>query len=221
MYVMFKNTLLPGVVSKVLLVLIAVVVIIGGWMAAQYNGLVRTEEQVKTAWGQVEVVYQRRFDLIPGLVEAVRGSMAQEQEVFGAIANARAQYGDARQSGDIEGQMAATDTLNGALGRLLVVMENYPELRSSERVADFMVQLEGTENRISVERGRYNEVVNEYNTQIRVFPTILFARMLGFDEYDRFASQDGASQQVDIDFSMNNRETQSSTASGGVLNPLQ
>ena len=195
-----------GAINKTLLTIIAIVVIVGGWLVGQYNGLVVKEENVKTAWSNVETQYQRRFDLIPGLVEAVKGSMNQEQEVFDQIAEARTRYSGAQASGNIGDQVEATQGLNSALGRLLAVMENYPDLKSSERVADFMVQLEGTENRISTERTRYNEVANIYNKQIRVFPTVMLAGIFGFMEYDRFESQEGSENRVDFDLTVDNDE---------------
>ncbi|MDD3661605.1 MAG: LemA family protein [Candidatus Dojkabacteria bacterium] len=166
------------------------------------NNLVRQEENVSTQWAQVEVQYQRRFDLIPNLVSSVRGILEQEQEVFGDIADARTRYSGAP-SGSQE-RVEAANELESALGRLLVIMENYPELRSNETVQALMVELEGTENRISTERRRYNDVVNEFNQTIRVFPNSLVNDLfLHFDAKERFEAVEGAdvAPEVDLDVS--------------------
>src|SRR3972149_8488556 len=133
--------------------IIAIIVLLLIWVIGSYNGLVTTDEGVKTAWAQVETSYQRRFDLIPNLIESVKGLTAQEQEVFLGIAKARENYAGKIEISD---KVQAAEGLNSALGRLLAIIENYPELRSSEAFQNLMIQLEGTENRISVERKRYN-----------------------------------------------------------------
>ena len=135
---------------------LGIAIVIGLWLMGQYNSLVGLNERVENQWAQVETSYQRRFDLIPNLVETVKGISEQEQEVFGMIAEARTRYAGAQTTDE---QVAATTQLDSALSRLLVVMENYPELRSSESYQTLMVQLEGTENRINVERGRFNDTV--------------------------------------------------------------
>lgn len=179
------------------LIFLGIIVVLGLWLMGQYNGLVGLNEKVDTQWAQVETSYQRRFDLIPNLVETVKGISEQEKEVFGMIAEARTRYAGAATPDE---QNAANDQLSGALGRLLVVMENYPELRSSESYQTLMAQLEGTENRINVERGRYNEVVREYNITTKRFPTNLLAGMFGFGEKTYFEAVNGADQAPAVEF---------------------
>lgn len=179
------------------LILLGAIVVLGLWLMGQYNGLVGLNEKVDTQWAQVETSYQRRFDLIPNLVETVKGISEQEKEVFGMIAEARTRYAGATTPDE---QNAANDQLSGALGRLLVVMENYPELKSSESYQTLMAQLEGTENRINVERGRYNDVVREYNTTTKRFPTNLLANMFGFGQKSYFEAVDGAEQAPAVKF---------------------
>ena len=185
------------------LVLIAAVV--GVLVVGPYNRLVSLDEGVETAWAQVENVYQRRADLIPNLVETVKGARDFEQETFEAVARARSQVGQT----NIEGapsadQLAQFQESQGALGaalsRLLLVVERYPELRATDAFRDLQVQLEGTENRITVERGRFNEVTRQYNTAVRRFPTSLIAGMFGFDRRPLFEAETGAETAPEVDF---------------------
>ena len=175
--------------NKVLIGVGVVLVLIIGFFWSSYNNLVTANEGVTTQWQQVETQYQRRFDLIPNLVESVKGAMAQEQKVFGDLAEARTRYSGATTPDE---KAAAANQVEGALGRLLVVMENYPQLKSMETVQTLMAQLEGTENRISVERQRYNDKVNGYNVMVKRFPTNLMAGMFGFGERTYFESEKGA-----------------------------
>lgn len=145
---------------------------------SSYNSLVRMNEGVGTQWAQVETQYQRRFDLIPNLVASVSGVMKQETAIFTAIANARQGYAGARTAND---KAVAAGQLDSALSRLLVITENYPVLKSNESVQTLMSQLEGTENRISVERMRYNDMVKDYNIKVKSFPGSLLAKMFGFE----------------------------------------
>jgi len=163
-----------------------IVLILGLWFMGSYNGLVSSNEKVTGAWSQVETQYQRRFDLVPNLVSATKGAMKQEQAVFGAIAEARTRYAGAP-AGSNE-QVQATSQYEGALARLLVVMENYPQLKSLENVTALTDELSGTENRVAVARDRYNEVVRIHNTMIKRFPRNLFASMFGFEAREFFAS---------------------------------
>lgn len=174
---------------KLTLIILAVAVIVGGFFWSSYNGLVATNEAVENQWAQVESQYQRRFDLVPNLVETVKGAMSQESEVFGAIAEARTRYAGA-QTADEKAE-AATE-VEGALGRLLVVMENYPQLKSLDTVQTLMAQLEGTENRISVERSRYNDTVKVYNLKIKTIPTKWIASSFGFAERNYFEAVSGS-----------------------------
>jgi LemA protein len=148
-----------------------------------YNNFVGQEEAIKAQWAQVENQLQRRNDLIPNLVESVKGIMQQEQDVFGRIADSRAKLAGATTP---EQQMQAANEQSAALARLLVVMENYPQLRSNESVARLMDELSGTENRIAVERMRYNERVQAYNTLRRSFPSNITGGLFGFKEHALF-----------------------------------
>lgn len=185
---------------KILLGVVAIVVVIGLWLSSSYNGFVSGEETVKTAWSQVETQYQRRVDLIPNLVESVKGVLTQEQAVFGSIAEARTRYA-AAPTGSNE-KVAAANQLETGLGRLLVVMENYPQLRSSETVQSLMTQLEGTENRISVARERFNETVEGYNISVRRFPGKIIASIFGFEERARFEAVKGAEVAPAVDLKL-------------------
>ncbi|MEI6222537.1 MAG: LemA family protein [bacterium] len=187
------STFILGCIGVVLLL----VLIVGGMSAGQYNGLVQAKTAVETQWSQVETVYQRRFDLIPNLVETVKGFASQEQTVLGQIADARTRYAGSTSVAD---KTAAANQLETSLGRLLVVVENYPELKSNEVFKNLMVQLEGTENRISVERRTYNEKVQDYNLKIRQFPSNIFAGILGFKEATPFKAAEGAAEAPKVQF---------------------
>lgn len=160
-----------------LVVLAVIALIFGGMYVGRRNQMVTKNEAVKAQWAQVDVVLQRRADLIPNLVATVKGVAAQEQTVFGDIANARAALLGAQAPAD---RIAANGQLDGALGRLLALAENYPQLRSNENFLQLQDELAGTENRIAVERRRYNEDVQDYNTYIGLFPNNVIASMAGF-----------------------------------------
>ncbi len=178
------------------IILIVVVVLLGfGWMS--YNGLVSANEGINSQWAKVETQYQRRFDLIPNLVESVKGIMKQEQAVFTAIADARTHYAGAQ---TVDEKAQAAGQVESALGRLLVITENYPQLKSSETVQTLMAQLEGTENRVSVERTRYNDFVQTYNLKVKTFPGSLFAKLFGFGEHAYFQSASGAENAPKVSF---------------------
>lgn len=186
--------------GAVLAVVVVIAVAIFAMVIGLKNDLVLMEEEVENQWAQVEVQYQRRFDLIPNLVASVKGYMEQEQTVFGDIAEARTRYSGA--SAGSEERVGAANELESALGRLLVIMENYPELKSDQTVQDLMTQLEGTENRISTERKRYNDKVTEFNKTIRVFPNSLINDLfLHFDEKDLFEAVEGAEFAPEVDLS--------------------
>jgi len=184
-------------ISRVWIVVIAVVVILGIWLVSGYNRLVGLQANVDTQWAQVETQYQRRFDLIPNLVAATQAVLNQEQEVFGQIAEARTRYAGATNA---EEQAQAAGQLEQGLGRLLAIIENYPQLRSSETVQTLMAQLEGTENRISVERGRYNTAVRDYNVTIQRFPSSVTAAVFGFKARTPFEAQAGAENAPRVEF---------------------
>ncbi len=177
---------------------VGIIVLIGLWWMGGYNSFVTMNEQITGQWSQVENQYQRRFDLIPNIVATVKGVAGQEQKVFGDIADARTRYSGAV-TPDQKAQ-AATQ-VESALGRLLVIAENYPVLQSSQAYRDLIVSLEGTENRISVERMKYNDTVRTYNTSVKRFPTSLIARFSGFAEHAYFESAEGASVTPKVDFS--------------------
>ncbi len=172
--------------TSIVIIAIVVLVLLYGW--STYNRLVTGRENADNQWAQVETQYQRRFDLIPHLVESVKGIMKQEQEVFKAIADARTRYSGAS---SVDAKAAAATQVEGALGRLLVVMENYPQLKSAENVQTLMAQLEGTENRVSVERKRFNDMVRDFNLATKRFPSSLVASMFGFAERSYFEAAPG------------------------------
>jgi len=185
--------------------LIAVVIIVvllfavGGSYVSAKNQMVAKNETVKSTWSEVDVVLQRRADLIPNLVETIKGFAQQEQTVFGDIAKARSTLLSA--AGPSE-KIAANQQLDGALGRLLVVVENYPQLRSNENFLRLQDELAGTENRIAVERKRYNDALQDYNTYIGQFPNSIWANMAGFKRNEAyFAASEGSRQVPKVDFS--------------------
>src|SRR5579872_5847445 len=164
-----------GLIVVIVLVLIAFVAF--GQYVGVRNTLVTKNEAVKAAWSQVDIVLQRRADLIPNLVETVKGFAKQEQTVFGDIAKARSALLSA---GNPQDKIAANNQLDGALGRLLLVVENYPELKSNENFLRLQDELAGTENRIAVERKRYNDTLRDYNTYLQKFPNNIYANWAGF-----------------------------------------
>jgi LemA protein len=188
--------------GKAIIVAIVVVVLlllVFGQYVGVRNTLVQKNEAVKSAWSQVDVVLQRRADLIPNLVETVKGYARQEQVVFGQIAAARSALLSARTPAD---KIAANTQLDGALGRLLAVVEHYPQLRSNENFLRLQDELAGTENRIAVERKRYNDTLQDYNTYIQQFPHNLFARWAGFNPNPAYFAASESSRQVPkVDFS--------------------
>lgn len=177
---------------------VGVLIVLALWLMGGYNSLVTLNENSKTAQADVEVQYQRRYDLIPNLVSTVQGIFDQEQEVFKAIADARTRY-DSSAPGSPE-RVAAMNQVESSLGRLLVIVENYPQLRSSESVLKLQDQLEGTENRISVARNTYNSSVNELNKVINRFPSNIIAGVFGFDERERFKADEQAATAPSVDF---------------------
>ncbi len=177
----------------VLVVLAVVAAMVGSMYVGRRNEMVRKNEAVKAAWSEVDVVLQRRADLIPNLVETVKGIAAQEVTVFTAIANARAALLGAHTPAE---KIAANGQLDGALGRLLVVVENYPQLKSNENFLRLQDELAGTENRIAVERKRYNDALQDYNTYIGLFPNNIFARWAGFQRNNAYFEASAASREV-------------------------
>ena len=184
----------------VIIVLVVLVLLVFGQYVAVRNNLVQKNEAVKAAWSQVDVVLQRRADLIPNLVETVKGYARQEQVVFGEIAAARSALLSAKAPAD---KIAANGQLDGALGRLLAIVENYPQLKSNENFLRLQDELAGTENRIAVERKRYNDTLQDYNTYVQRFPNNLFAARAGFTPNNAyFAATEGSRQAPKVDFSL-------------------
>ena len=183
--------------KKGTIITIIVAVVVLGDIGITYNGLVTRNVAVDSQWAQVETQYQRRVDLIPNLVNAVKGVMKQETSVFGALADARTHYLGA--TGTDEKAKAASE-VESAYAQLLVVMENYPTLKSADNVLALQSQIEGTENRISVERGRFNDAVREYNLKVTKFPSALIAKLFGFDSKAYFQSAAGADVAPEVQF---------------------
>ncbi len=198
--------------SMKILAVVGVVVLLLGWRGcSSYNGLVGLDEGVNSAWAQVQNQYQRRADLIPNLVETVKGAANFERETLEAVIQARANAtrpeinaGNLLNNPQAFQQFQqAQDNLGTALGRLMVVVEKYPELKANQNYLDLQTQLEGTENRIAVERKRFNEVVQNYNSTRRVFPTNIFAGMFGFQQRPYFEATAEAQQTPKVDFGGN------------------
>lgn len=185
-----------GLIALVIIVLL--VLWIGGTFIGHRNEMVRKREAVNAAWSQVDVVLQRRSDLIPNLVATVKGFATHEEKVFGDIAAARAAMAGAKTPQE---KIAANGQLDSALSRLLVVVENYPQLKSNENFMRLQDELAGTENRIAIERRRYNQTVQDYNTYISLFPNNIVASMSGFTRNDAyFKTDEGARQAPKVDF---------------------
>jgi LemA protein len=187
--------------------LILVVALIIGWGVGVNNKLVAADEGVKSAWSQVENQYQRRYDLIPNLVETVKGFAKQEKEVLIGVTEARASVGQMKVTPEVlnnpqafQNFQKAQDGLSSALSRLMVVVEKYPELKSNENFLQLQSQLEGTENRISVERRNFNDVVKGFNTMVRRFPESLIAGFRGFREAQYFQSVEGSDKAPQVKF---------------------
>ncbi len=190
-----------------LVVLVVLGIVIVGWGISINNQLVRLEQEVNTAWAQVQNVYQRRADLIPNLVETVKGFAAQERTVLEEVTRARASASGVQLTPQalndpkaLERFQAAQNQLSGALSRLLVTVERYPELKSNQNFLSLQTQLEGTENRIAVERRRFNEAVRDYNTRLRLFPGSLIAGMMGFQPKAFFEAAPGAAEPPKVKF---------------------
>lgn len=192
--------------NKTLWIVLGIIAVVIGWVAISYNGIITKEESTDKAWANVESAYQRRADLIPNLVNTVKGYAEHEQETLQAVTDARtkatsinidpstatpeqlAQWADAQQQ------------VGSALGRLIAISESYPNLKANENFRDLQAQLEGTENRIKVERDRYNEAVREFNVKIRRFPTNIIASLFGFERRAMFEAQEGAEIAPEVKF---------------------
>lgn len=186
--------------AKIWIGIVAVVLIFGMWLMGSYNNFVGLEENVKTSFANMDTQYQRRYDLIPNLVASVQGTLKQEQDIFGKLAEARTQYGTA--GNDISKKQAAAKELEAGLGRLLVIMENYPNLRSVEAVQSLMIELEASENRVSVARERYNTAVESLNVGTRRFPGNIVAGIFNFEQKQRFEAEVGAKVVPKVDLTV-------------------
>ena len=192
--------------KKTWIIIIAVLAVIVVYGITSYNSMVAQDEAVGTAWSNVENQYQRRADLIPNLVNTVKGYAAHEKETFDAVVSARAKATQTTISIDeltpekMEAYQKARGAVGSALSRLLAVTENYPDLKANENFQTLQAQLEGTENRISVERRKFNEVAKAYNTNIRRFPKNIFAGMFGFEKRPYFEAEEGSEKAPEVKF---------------------
>ncbi len=190
----------------VIAVIAVVVIALFGWVKGTYNGMVEQDESVSKAWAQVENVYQRRADLIPNLVNTVKGYAKHESETLQGVVEARAKATqmsvdlDDLSEENIKKYQAAQGDFQKAIGRLLMLTENYPDLKANENFRDLQAQLEGTENRITVERQKFNETAKVYNTNIRKFPNNIFAGIFGFEKKGYFEAQEGAEKAPEVNF---------------------
>ena len=179
-----------GIVFVLLLILVVPA-------CSSYNRCVKLDEGSENAWANVETVLQRRYDLIPNLVNTVKGFAKQERELLTEVTRLRSQWGEAK---TVNEKTQAASMLEGALGRLMVVVERYPDLKSNQNFLALQDELAGTENRIAVERRRYNDAVRAYNTTIRRFPEVFYARMFGFERRTPFEAAEGAESVPQVEF---------------------
>ena len=192
--------------KKGLIIVIAAVAVVAIWAVSGYNGLVSNEENVKSAWSQVENVYQRRLDLIPNLVATVKGYAEHEQETLESVIAARSKATQVTVDPDMltEENIAAYQEAQGeigaALGRLLAISENYPDLKANQNFMELQAELAGTENRIATERRKYNETARTYNTMVRRFPKNILASMFGFTQKGYFEADDAAAAAPKVEF---------------------
>ena len=193
-------------ISKTLIAIIAAVVIIGGWAASAYNSMVQVQEKATTSLANVQSAYQRRADLIPNLVETVKGYATHEKQTLEDVVSARSKATqitldpENMTSEKLKQFQQAQGELGSALGRLIAIQENYPNLKANENFRDLQVQLEGTENRINEARNSYNNTVQHYNVVIRSFPKNILAGMFGFDKMDKFEAEAGAEKAPQVKF---------------------
>lgn len=192
--------------NKSLWIILGIVAVVLIWGVSSYNGLVKKDEGVSAAWANVESVYQRRADLIPNLVNTVKGYAAHESETLMEVTEARTKSTSitvdpsTATPEQMEAWMKSQDEVGAALGRLIAISENYPDLKANQNFLDLQKQLEGTENRIATERMKYNEKVRDYNTKLRRFPTNIIAGMFGFEKHVMFESTQGAEVAPVVEF---------------------
>ena len=181
-------------IGVVVVIFFVILMVFGSYVSAK-NQMIAKQEAVKTQWSQVDVVLQRRADLIPNLVNTVKGYATHEEKVFDDIANARAALLNAK---DPQGKIQANGQLDGALGRLLAISENYPNLKADQNFLSLQAQLEGSENRIAVERRRYNETLRDYNTYVRQFPNSMWASIAGFQPNNAYFEASPSSREAPV-----------------------
>ena len=192
--------------NKSLWIILGIVAVVIIWAISGYNGLVKSDEEANKAWANVESAYQRRSDLIPNLVNTVKGYAEHEQQTLQDVVEARSKATSIRIDAstatpdEMEAWMAAQEEVGSALGRLIAISESYPQLRANENFLDLQTQLEGTENRIKTERDHYNEAVKEFNVKIRRFPTNILASMFGFERREMFEAKEGAETAPEVKF---------------------
>lgn len=196
-------------IVKTLLVLAGIVLVLAGFLMKPYNQMVQKDETCSKAWANVENAYQRRMDLIPNLVKTVQGAADYERGTLEAVIEARSKATSVQvdpsnlTEESLAKFQAAQDQLSSALSRLMVVVERYPELKANQNFLELQSELEGTENRIAVERNKYNETVGEYNTYIRRFPNNIIAGLFNFDKKGYFKAAEGADKAPEVDFNFN------------------
>lgn len=192
--------------KKSTIITIVVIAVIAVWAVSGYNGLVKADEEVSTAWSNVENQYQRRADLIPNLVNTVKGYASHEKETLDAVTTARTRATQVTVNAEdltpekLQEYQKAQGEVGAALGRLLAITESYPDLKANENFRELQAQLEGTENRISVERRNFNEVARSYNTSIRTFPKTILAGLFGFEKRPYFEAEESASKAPEVQF---------------------
>lgn len=198
-----------GKLLKTILIIVGIVIILGAMFVKPYNKMVQKDEGCSKAWANVENAYQRRMDLIPNLVKTVEGAANYEKGTLTEVIEARAKATSVQvdpsnlTEESLAKFQAAQDQLSSALSRLMVVVERYPELKANQNFLELQAQLEGTENRIAVERGKFNETVNDYNSYIRRFPNNIIAGIFNFDKKGYFKAAEGADKAPDVEFNFN------------------
>ncbi len=196
-------------ILKTVLIIVGIVIVLAAMFVKPYNKMVQKDEECSKAWANVENAYQRRMDLIPNLVKTVQGAADYEKGTLEAVIEARSKATSVQvdpsnlTEESIAKFQAAQEQLSSALSRLMVVVERYPELKANQNFLELQAQLEGTENRIAVERGKYNETVNDYNSYIRKFPNNIIAGMFNFDKKGYFKAVEGADKAPDVNFNFN------------------
>ncbi|MBR4912328.1 MAG: LemA family protein [Bacteroidales bacterium] len=198
-----------GKLLKTILIIVVIIVALGAMLVSPYNKMVQKDEGCSKAWANVENAYQRRMDLIPNLVKTVEGAANYEKGTLTEVIEARAKATSVQvdpsnlTEESLAKFQAAQDQLSSALSRLMVVVERYPELKANQNFLELQAQLEGTENRIAVERGKFNETVNDYNSYIRRFPNNIIAGIFNFDKKGYFKAAEGADKAPDVEFNFN------------------